>query len=351
MKGFATIFAVLLWSLEAIAFPVTLLWSSPEKPAYLRYVPNLLRSAQSEILVALSDIRAYSDGTTDPLLSALCEAARRGCQVRVLVERSTRSPASAQNEALERLRTAKVEVREDSPEVTLHTKFLVIDSRVVVVGSTHWTKTALTSSVQVDIVVEEPGVAILFREFFLHLWERKLETKTKLPPGPWPGPAVIPLLDFPESNANFTAIRNVLESAKTEVLLLLYELTFYPAYPESPSTLLLGALVNAAKRGVKVRVILESGEIGEELAEENKLSAAWLWAHGVEVRFDANETVMHAKCLIVDRRHVSISSANWNYSSLAKNVEAGVLFWDAPELAELLKAYFLQLWEKCLPLR
>lgn len=301
--------------------------------------------------MALSDIRAYTDGTTDPLLSALSEVAKKEGKVYVLMERSAHPLASEQEAALFRLRAAGANVKEDSPEITLHTKFLVIDRRVVVVGSTHWTKTALTGSIQVDLVLEEPAVAALFRQFFFYLWEGKVDTKTQLPSRPWPEPALIPLLDFPDSKANFTALHHLLGQAQREVSLLLYELAFYPAYSDSPSTLLLQALVEAARRGIKVRVLLESGERDTRLAETNKLGAAWLSAYGIEVRFDSPQTIMHAKCSFVDGCHVWVSSANWNYYSLAKNVEGGVLILGAPELANPLGAYFLNLWEVCVPLR
>jgi len=351
MRIFATVFALLCWPLWAFGFPVLPLWSTPENNAYLNHVPSLLSSATEEILLALSDIRAYPDGTTDPLLSALSEAAEKGVNVYVLVEKTARPFYPEQDEALARLRQIGVHVQEDSPEITLHTKFAVVDSRLVIVGSTHWTKTALTSSVQVDLVLEDAEVAGFFRQFFFLLWEGKLRTKTELPPQPWSEPALIPLLDFPESKANFTAAYTVIAGAQRSVLLLLYELVFYPAYPDSPSTVLLRALADAAKRGVKVEVLLEGGENDPDLAEANKLSAAWLATQGVEVRFEPTTAVMHAKCLIVDGCHLSVSSANWNYSSLVKNVEAGVLILGAPQLAQVMEIYFSQLWERSVPPR
>jgi len=343
VRIFATAFVLLCWPLWGLGFPVLPLWSTPGNNVYLNHVPGLLSSAIEEILVALSDIRAYADGTTDPLLSALVQAAEKGVNVYVLVEKTTRPFYPEQDEALARLRRAGVHVQGDSPEITLHAKFVVVDSRLVIVGSTHWTKTALTSSIQVDLALEDTEVANLFRQFFFLLWEGKLKTKTKLPPQPWPGSALIPLLDFPESKANFTAAYTVIAEAQRHVLVLLYRLVFYPAYSESPSTVLLRALADAAKRGVKVKVLLD-------LAEDNRLSAAWLAAHGIEVRFEPT-TVMHAKCLIVDGCHLSVSSANWNYSSLTKNIEAGVLILGAPQLAQVMEIYFSQLWESSVPLR
>ncbi len=351
MRVFATVFALIFQSLWALGFTVLPLWSTPENPAYLSHVPGLLASAKEEILLALSDLRAYADGTTDPLLSALCRAAEKGVEVYVLMEKAGRPFYPGQEEALARLRAAGAKIRKDPQEITLHAKFVVVDARLVIVGSTHWTKTALTSSIQVDLVFEDSQLASLFRQFFFFLWEGRLRTKTKLPSEPWPSPTLIPLLDFPESKTNFTAIYNLIGQAQHNILLLLYELAFYPAYSDSPSNLLLQALAAAAKRGVRVQVLLEGGENDPNLAETNRLSAAWLKTFGVEVRFESTSTIMHAKCLVVDGVSLVVSSANWDYSSLAKNVEAGVLILGAPELARFLEIYFSQLWEKCAPSR
>ncbi|MGB9757395.1 MAG: phospholipase D-like domain-containing protein [Candidatus Bipolaricaulaceae bacterium] len=351
MRVFATVFSLIFQFLWAWSFTVLPLWSTPENPAYLSYVPGLLSSAKEEILLALSDLRSYADGTTDPLLSALCRAAEQGVAVYVLVEKRDRPFYPEQEEALARLRAAGVKIREDPQEITLHAKFIVVDAHITIVGSTHWTKTALTSSVQMDLVLEDSELTSLFRRFFFLLWEGKLRTKTELPSQPWPSPALIPLLDFPESKTNFTAIYNLIGQAQHNIFLLLYELVLYPAYSDSPSNLLLQALAAAAKRGVRVQVLLEGGENDPNLAEANRLSAAWLKTFGVEVRFESTSTIMHAKCLVADGSSLAVSSANWNYSSLVKNVEAGVLILGAPELARFLEIYFSQLWEKCTPSR
>jgi phosphatidylserine/phosphatidylglycerophosphate/cardiolipin synthase-like enzyme len=351
MTGLVITFALLFWCSSAWAYAVWPLWSTPENPRYLQTIPQFLARAEEEVLVALSDLRSYADGTTAPLIAGLTQAAQRGGNVQVLVEKGGRELWPEQERALAELRQAGVHVREDSPEVTLHAAFLVIDRRWVIVGSTHWTKTALTASYQMDLVLEEPSLAALFRTFFFYLWEGKTRTKTRIPTGAWPEPALLPLLDFPESKNHFLAAQAVLAQAQSEILLLLHQLAFYPEYPESPSTLLLRALADAARRGLRVRVLLEGGERDRTLAEANRLSAAWLSAQGVEVRFDPLPSLMHAKCLIVDGQHVLVSSANWNYPSLVKNVEAGVLLLGTPTLARLLGRWFTQLWEASSPVR
>jgi len=108
-------------------------------------------------------------------------------------------------------------------------------------------------------------------------------------------------------------------------------------------------LVSALQRGVRVRVLLEGGEDFPDLAEANRLTAAYLSLYGAEVRWDPPGLTTHAKCLVVDGRDVVVSSANWSYYSLARNVEAGVAFLDAPALAEALTQAFQILWLEASP--
>ncbi|MFN3346770.1 MAG: phospholipase D-like domain-containing protein [Candidatus Bipolaricaulaceae bacterium] len=343
---------LLVWALGlcARAFPVWLLWTTPEDPAYLRHVPELLSSAQREILVALSDLRTYSDGTTDPLLLALRKAKERGAEVYVLIERGADAVAPGQREAEELLRSWGIAVRPDNPQVTLHAKFLVLDGRYVVVGSTHWTKSALTRSVQVDLVLDCPELAGIFRSFFFRLWDGRLEAQAQLPGTPWPAPAILPLLDLPETLVHTQALATLLAQAKKETLVLLYQVVYYPQYPDSPSTRLLGHLAWGASRGQRIRVLLEGGEGTPEVGDSNRLSGVWLYSQGADVRFDPVGIIMHAKALVMDGQHVVVTSANWTYAGLARNVEAGVLLFGVPELAAILAGKFHELWGRSRPL-
>lgn len=327
-------------------FPVVPLITQPGHPTYLSYVPSLLAAAQEEVLVALSDLRLYQEGGTQPLLDGLVEAAQRGLEVRVLFERrGDRGPTGEQLAAFQYLSRRGVETRWDDPEVTLHAKFLVIDRRVLVVGSSHWTYSALTDSVQVDLVLHCPGLAALAADFFELLWVGGLDARPVLADPPWPAHGVLALLELPEAGLHMKAIPPILARAQAGIDLLLYRFSYYPQYPESPSNTLVEALLEAVRRGVRVRVLLEGGEDFPELSEANRLVGAYLSLSGVQVRFDPPGETMHAKCLIVDGRDVVVSSANWSYYSLAKNVEAGVALLDATPLAEELKTTFESLWE------
>lgn len=350
MKRIAILLFVFTW--VGAAMPVVPLLTASDRPMYADFVEALIAAAEWEVLAALSDIRLYAgDGATAGLLQALAAAAERGVEVRVLAEARATGPHPDQRAALQYLDQRGVVVQWDTPEVTLHAKFLVVDRRWVVVGSTHWTMSALTRSVQLDLAVDAEELGDAFGRFFDLLWEGQLRAVPDLALPPWPHPAIVPLLDPPQGGLHAQVIPDVIRLAEHSVQAMIYRLAYYPAYSDSPSNRIVQELCAAAARGIEVRVLLEGGEDFADLAHDNRVSAAYLTACGVAVRMDAPGTTLHAKGLIVDGRHVLVTSANWSYYSLVRNIEAGIAVLGAPELGKPLQELFDELWAHARALR
>jgi phospholipase D3/4 len=102
------------------------------------------------------------------------------------------------------------------------------------------------------------------------------------------------------------------------------------------------ALVAAAKRGVKIRVLADAGAIG---AESDALKAVGQ----VEVRPVTMPSwygggIMHQKLWIVDGRHFYLGSTNNDWRSLAQVKELGVAGEELQPLAEDMRHYFETWW-------
>lgn len=346
MRPGAMLAFLLCLRLLAVGVGITPLFSLPGEPVYYREVLRALEEAQEEILVMLSDCRFYPEGSpVNGLLEALARAHRQGVTVRVLLE-DHGIPDPETEAAYRFLEGEGVEVRWDSPDVTLHAKLLVLDHRYVVVGSSPWTYNALFKSVQADLLIEEGDVAGTFAGFFRLIWEGRFKGRVEvMAPEP---PALIPLPELPGAELHHHWALRLLEGATRSISLALYKLGYYPQYPTSPSNELIAALLDAAARGVLVRVLLEGGEdyADLEFAREARKTATYLRLNGVRVRFDPTGETLHAKLLVVDGEDIMVSSANWSYYSLARNVEAGVVILGAPELGELSQRFFLHLWHR-----
>lgn len=97
------------------------------------------------------------------------------------------------------------------------------------------------------------------------------------------------------------------------------------------------ALINAKKRGVDVRVVLEDSVDG------NSFQYQALKNGKVDVKYDGSGSSLHAKLIVVDRHVVLVGSTNFSYSSLKKNHETDIEFNDTTVGSAFVR-YFNDVW-------
>jgi len=143
---------------------------------YVSAVIPLLDGAGISIHVALYRMSVYTgfpDSTANELLDALVRAARRGIDVRVLLDDCSFYADSAEANLSSALFLFEhgVPVRFDQPEETTHAKLLVIDGEDVVLGSTNWNYYALERNVEASVaLLGMSEVADIFDDYFEALW-------------------------------------------------------------------------------------------------------------------------------------------------------------------------------------
>lgn len=138
--------------------------------------------------------------------------------------------------------------------------------------------------------------------------------------------------------AYFDAAHRIISEAGKSVHIVAYELNYYGQYPQSSQSRLVRDLLYARERGVDVKVFLDDQSDDRDVVE-------LLRSAGVEVRRDDNETVTHAKVIVVDGRIVLTGSTNLSFWGLERNNEANVLIRDE-KTAEYFERYFQNLWGK-----
>src|SRR5690606_19566829 len=95
-----------------------------------------------------------------------------------------------------------------------------------------------------------------------------------------------------------------------------------PGEPAGAVDVLVQDLVAAARRGVKVRVVLDHTESMEDA--DNAQTAAYLRSRGIEVFQEDPETQTHAKMLVIDDDKVVLGSTNWTRPAVEQGNEASV---------------------------
>ncbi len=103
------------------------------------------------------------------------------------------------------------------------------------------------------------------------------------------------------------------------------------------------ALVAAAARGVRVRVLLDRSGFEPSITEKNAEAVEFLVARGVDARLDDPDITTHAKMAVVDRATVIVGSTNWNWYALFEHRQADVRI-DDERIAAAFGAFFDRLW-------
>jgi phosphatidylserine/phosphatidylglycerophosphate/cardiolipin synthase-like enzyme len=139
------------------------------------YLPGLLKAideAQSEIFMSIFSFKAgvHKNSYPDRILGHLAKAVKRGVDVKVILETTGRlnDELNAQNRQTGKLLEEKgVKVYFDSPRTTTHTKLIVIDERVVILGSHNLTQSALKYNNEISVMLSRPDLAKRARNYML----------------------------------------------------------------------------------------------------------------------------------------------------------------------------------------
>lgn len=142
-----------------------------------------------------------------------------------------------------------------------------------------------------------------------------------------------------ENKKYFQVLSAKIKEAKKEIKVCAY-LFKTSDYPKNLANKILADLAGAAKRGVKVEVILEENDRPDDnLNIQNHQTAKKLKAAGIKVRFDGKQAITHAKLVVIDESLVFIGSHNLSHTALSKSNETSLMV-ESPELAGYFLEYF-----------
>ena len=156
----------------------------------------------------------------------------------------------------------------------------------------------------------------------------------------YPSPGVVSVRFLPNEQY-YEVLKKYLEQAEREIAISMFLFAIRDT-PHNRPAVLGQRLIQAARRGVRVSLLLErEEERGEDpfLNASNRFTAIRLRERGVPVAFDSPRRRTHTKLVVIDRRYVFIGSHNWTQSALKYNNEASLLV-DSPQLAQAVLTYF-----------
>jgi len=336
-----------------------------------RLLSAALKEARHTLLVYVYEIHA------DYLVELVTDAHARGTKVRLMYDRGGTHPE--QREVLEGLATAGLEVKTApssggrSVFTVCHQKFVVIDGKTVVVESANWAATSIPLIEEGDpfkkgnrewmLRIDDGQIAKFFTSLFDADWNiedlgvpgglvaDELEDLTGL---------MVPaeLVATPQKTFDIHAFGGAAEvmpiispinyfeevskllDAATESIILQQQYVLAGNRVDD----LLQILAAKKDAGVEVRIMASA-----TFPKNWNLTVETLDAVGLKDNLKALNlkffTHLHNKGVIVDRKHVAVSSTNWSANSITKAREAGVLL-TSKDLAEYYASVFDEDWQE-----
>ena len=313
---------------------------------------DCIRQARREVIVETFIL--FEDKVGHALHEALCEAARRGAKVDLMVD-GFGSPGLS-DAFVQGLSAAGVRVRvfdpvrfllgwRINPLRRMHRKIVVVDGAVAFVGGINYSADHLMDygpKAKQDYAVELAGPIVTeIHRFVLHAiavgskgagWFRRRLRDAPQPANAPVGHAEVQFVTRDNRRHTNDIERHYLAAIRSaRQRIVIANAYFFPGYR------FIKALRHAARRGVEVNLILQ----GEPDMPIVKVAASMLYHHllhaGVRIH-EYCERPLHGKVALVDERWSTVGSSNLDPLSLSLNLEANVIVRDA--------GFTQQLWER-----
>jgi cardiolipin synthase len=305
--------------------------------AFFPAVFDAIRKAQRSVV--METFILFEDAVGTQLQQVAIEAARRGVRVDITVDGY--GSADLTEEFIGAMTSAGVALHVFDPQPRrlgmrtnlfrrLHRKIVVIDDALAFVGGINFSADHLadfgpTAKQDYAVAIRGPLVediarfeAEVLRPVRPRFSWRGLRRKSRAAaPGPGDSAAALVVRDNDRHKTDIeTHYRIGLRAAQREIIIA--NAYFFPGYR------FLRDLRNAAKRGVRVRLILQ----GEPDMPMARLAATMLYDYllsgGVQI-YEYCERPLHGKVATVDGIWSTIGSSNLDPLSLALNLEANIL--------------------------
>ncbi|MFC4769709.1 phospholipase D-like domain-containing protein [Effusibacillus consociatus] len=127
------------------------------------------------------------------------------------------------------------------------------------------------------------------------------------------------------------AIRSVIQNAKSTLDIAIYSITEDSIVKE---------IVNAKRRGVKVRVITDDQQVQNKYQNEDIRK---LLSEGIPVKVNSHSGLMHLKMTVADRQVFAVGSFNYTKAASTTNDEVLIVLND-PQGAEKCGREFERMW-------
>lgn len=284
-----------------------------EPDAGYQVITNAIEQAEKSIWVEVYLL------TEKHVISALEEAAQNGKDVRVMLEGHPYGGGVSPTQTIDRLKAAGIQAKTSNPKFALtHEKAIIIDGKTAYIMTLNLSASALggnssTKNREYGIIDTDKQDVQTIIDIFNADWNRKD-------------------VQFNDDNLVVSPINS---RASFLSLINSAQKTLIVEAEEMQDQQVEQALINAAKRGVDVQVILPKPKSSDD---RNQKGIDLISDSGVKVKL-SSKLYMHAKMMVADGEKAFVGSENISKASLDRNRELGILIADNDVLNTLQQTF------------
>ena len=152
---------------------------APDSALSSRTILQMIRNAKRYIHVELFSVAMYWGDEPNPFISALVEAARRGCDVEILLDSKYLEGDNNNDEVVSELNRiarssslsleAKLADLGSSGLAKIHNKGLVVDGKKVLISSLNWNAHSIYNR-EAGVIIDNSAIASFYDQVFLYDW-------------------------------------------------------------------------------------------------------------------------------------------------------------------------------------
>lgn len=288
---------------------------------------NEINSAQSSI-----DFAIYGYTKIPAIQNALLNAQKKGVKIRFIYDLDDKNT----NIYPDTLYLSNIfkNNRTDSFKGIMHDKFFIFDNKIVLTGSANISNTDMSGfNSNAIILINSKQIADIYSQEFEQMYEgrfHKLKSETPLKQVQLDN-TNLQVYFSPQDRAITTQVIPLINNAQKYVYVSAFLITHKQ---------LSQSLINATKRGVSVKIILDAINTHTSYSKLKLLRQ-----HGIQVKTENYAGKLHSKSLIIDDIYTVIGSMNFSKSGEDVNDENLIVI-KSRKVALFYKTFFQYLWKR-----
>ena len=274
------------------------------------------------------DIAIYGIEDEPKLLEAIINAQNRGVKISLVTDVDEKG-VSYYKDNLKLIHNIKNNITDgcSSPRYIMHNKFLIFDDKKVWTGSSNLTSTDFSNfNTNYNILTTVPEIVYAYQNEFKTLYSgtfhgTKNQKKSQCD--------AFCAYFSPQDKIITEKIIPLINNSKSYIYIPIFYLTHKD---------MTNALIEAKKRGVDVKVIIDSTNAHAKYSVHKILRTS-----GIPVKTEDKAGKLHSKVIIIDDKYSVIGSMNFTKSGEKYNDENVIIIND-PKISKYLKTTFMYLW-------